>query len=125
MCDDIASDVQIVYNFVETSNSERVLAMKTVNYTLRIDEGDKQRAESVFKALGMTFSTGINVYLKAVGRQQRIPFVLNIGGEVPARTLADAFKSAQSEAVKNGTSEMTMDEINAEIASYRLEKRNL
>ena len=99
--------------------------MRTVNYTLRIDEGDKQRAESVFKALGMTFSTGINVYLKAVGRQKRIPFVLHAGGEVPARTLADVFKAAQAEAVKNGTSEMTMDEINAEIASYRLEKRNL
>ncbi|MCL1878911.1 MAG: type II toxin-antitoxin system RelB/DinJ family antitoxin [Defluviitaleaceae bacterium] len=50
--------------------------MATVNYTLRIDESDKQNAEQVFKELGMTFSTGINVYIKTVGRQLRIPFDL-------------------------------------------------
>jgi len=50
--------------------------MATVNYTLRIDENDKQIAEQVFKGLGMTFATGINIYLKTVGRQQEIPFEL-------------------------------------------------
>jgi DNA-damage-inducible protein J len=50
----------------------------TVNYSLRIDEADKQKAEQVFKTLGMTFSTGINIYIKAVGRQQKIPFDLAI-----------------------------------------------
>ena len=50
--------------------------MPTVNYSLRIDETDKQMAEQVFKALGMTFSTGINIYLKVVGRQKKIPFDL-------------------------------------------------
>ena len=52
------------------------MIVPTVNYSLRIDESDKQKAEQVFKSLGMTFSTGINIYLKAVGRQQRIPFDL-------------------------------------------------
>ena len=50
--------------------------MPTINYSLRIDESDKQRAEQVFKALGMIFSTGINIYLKVVGRQRKIPFDL-------------------------------------------------
>ena len=50
--------------------------MATTNYTLRIDEQDKQNAEQVFKSLGMTFATGINVYIKAVCRQQKIPFEL-------------------------------------------------
>ena len=50
--------------------------MATTNYTLRIDETDKQRAEYVFKELGMTFATGINIYLKMVGNQKRIPFEL-------------------------------------------------
>ena len=50
--------------------------MATTNFTLRIDETDKQNAEQVFKSLGMTLSTGINVYLKAVCRQQKIPFEL-------------------------------------------------
>ena len=50
--------------------------MATVNYSLRVDEADKQMAEQVFKTLGMTFSTGINIYIKTVGRRQRIPFDL-------------------------------------------------
>ena len=52
--------------------------MATTNYSLRIDEADKQKAEQVFKALGMTFSTGINIYIKAVGRMQQIPFSLSL-----------------------------------------------
>ena len=50
--------------------------MATTNYTLRVDDADKQRAEQVFKELGMTFATGINIYIKTVSRQQKIPFEL-------------------------------------------------
>ena len=98
--------------------------MKATNYTLRIDENDKQKAEQVFKALGMTFSTGMNIYIKAVGRQQRIPFILAIDDKVSAASLADVFKEARDEAEQNGTSEMTMEEIDAEIAAYRREKQS-
>ena len=95
--------------------------MAALNYTLRVDEADKQKAEQVFKSLGMTFSTGINIYLKTVGRQQRIPFALTVNDAAPP--LMDAFEALQNESMLNGTSEMTMDEIDAEIAAYRREKR--
>ena len=52
--------------------------MATTNYTLRVDDVDKQRAEQVFKELGMTFATGINIYIKTVSRQQKIPFELTL-----------------------------------------------
>ena len=52
--------------------------MATTNYTLRVDDTDKQRAEQVFKELGMTFATGINIYIKTVSRQQKIPFELTL-----------------------------------------------
>ena len=54
------------------------MQMSTVNYTLRVDETDKKDVEAVFKELGMTFSTGINIYLKAVKRQKKIPFELTL-----------------------------------------------
>ena len=98
--------------------------MSAVNYTLRLDEVDKQKAEQVFKALGMTFSTGINIYIKTVGRQQRIPFSLNVNDVAQPTTLISAFESLQEESEQNGTSDMTMDEIVAEIAEYRREKRS-
>ena len=97
--------------------------MAAVNYTLRVDEADKQKAEQVFKALGMTFSTGINIYLKTVVRQQRIPFVLAINDATTSVSLMDTVAALQEESIKNGTSEMTMDEIDAEIATSRREKR--
>ena len=97
--------------------------MAAVNYTLRIDEGDKQKAEQVFKALGMTFSTGINIYLKTVGRQQRIPFALAVNEIAPQSTLMDTFEALQEESAQNGISDMTMDDIIAEITAYRHEKR--
>lgn len=97
--------------------------MAVTNYTLRIDEADKQKAENVFKTLGMTLSTGINVYLKAVGRQQRIPFALNANDA--AVSLKDAMTALQEEAINNGTSDMSIDAIDAEIAAFRKEKRGL
>ena len=99
------------------------MSVAITNYTLRIDEADKKRAESVFKTLGMTFSTGINVYLKAVGRQQRIPFALSANDAVPS--LKDAVTALQEESAANGTTEMSMDEIDAEIAASRRERQGL
>jgi len=45
---------------------------------VRLDETDRQQAEQVFKSLGMNLATGINIYIKAVGRQQKIPFELDL-----------------------------------------------
>jgi len=95
-----------------------------VNYTLRIDESDKRNAEQVFKELGMTFATGINIYLKTVGRQRKIPFNMDLNEQSP-KTLKESFKALQEEAKLNGVDNMTMDEIDAEIAAYRREKRGL
>lgn len=73
--------------------------MATVNYTLRIDESDKQNAEQVFKELGMTFATGINIYIKTVSRQQRIPFDLALNE--PISLLATPDTKASREAKEN------------------------
>jgi len=98
--------------------------MGTVNYTLRLDETDKQKAEQVFKALGMSFSTGMNIYIKAVGRQMGIPFSLTVNNAALPATLMNAFEALQEESAQNGISDMTMEEIVAEISEYRKEKRS-
>jgi len=68
--------------------------MAGTNYTLRIDEADKQQAELVFKALGMNLSTGINIYIKTVSRQQRIPFELDLNAYA-TNIVMDAKKSLE------------------------------
>jgi addiction module RelB/DinJ family antitoxin len=77
-----AKALHMIYNSGIYGNERSITQMATVNYSLRVDEEDKQRAEQVFRPLGMTLSTGINIYLKAVGRQQKIPFELTLGGQV-------------------------------------------
>lgn len=99
------------------------MSVAITNYTLRIDEADKQKAETVFRTLGMTLSTGINVYLKAVGRQQRIPFALNANDA--ALSLKDTVIALQNESAANGTTGMSMDEIDAEIAASRRARREV
>ena len=100
--------------------------MANVNYTLRVDEIDKNNAEQVFKNLGMSFATGINIYLKIVARQQRIPFNMDLNDTTSKKQarerFKDAFEKAQLESLLNGTDNMTMDEINDIIADCRQEK---
>ena len=42
--------------------------------SLRIDENVKKQAENVCSEIGMSLSTAINIYLKRLGRDRKIPF---------------------------------------------------
>jgi len=41
---------------------------------LRIDDNVKKEAEQVCADIGLSMSTAINIYLKKLGREKRIPF---------------------------------------------------
>ena len=41
---------------------------------LRIDDDVKRNAEQVCADIGLSLSTAINIYLKKLGREKRIPF---------------------------------------------------
>lgn len=42
--------------------------------SLRIEDDVKKKAEQVCADIGMSLSTAINIYLKKLGREKRIPF---------------------------------------------------
>lgn len=46
--------------------------MTQINF--RIDEEVKENAERALKAMGLTMSAAVNMFLVKVGREQRIPF---------------------------------------------------
>lgn len=55
--------------------------------SIRIDDNVKKEAENVCKDIGISLSSAINIYLKRIGRERRIPFELT--SEIPnAKTLA-------------------------------------
>lgn len=45
--------------------------------SLRVDDDVKRGAEQTFDEIGLSMSTAINVFLKKVARERRIPFELS------------------------------------------------
>lgn len=45
--------------------------------SLRVDDDVKRNAERTLEDIGLSMSTAINVFLKKVARENRIPFELN------------------------------------------------
>lgn len=45
--------------------------------SLRVDEEVKRNAEKTFNDIGLSMSTAINIFLKKVARENRIPFELS------------------------------------------------
>lgn len=50
------------------------MTTKNTTIQIRIDETTKKRSRKIFKALGLDMSTGIDLFLKAVIREEGIPF---------------------------------------------------
>jgi len=75
--------------------------MATVNYTIRLNEADKQAAEHVFSQLGLTLAAGLNVYLKAVARQQKIPFELALNAPAVTAPVAVSKSKTRTEKEKS------------------------
>ena len=46
--------------------------------SLRVDEEVKRNAEKTFNDIGLSMSTAINIFLKKVARENRIPFELSV-----------------------------------------------
>ena len=100
--------------------------MAQTNISIRIDEDVKKEAEALFAKLGLTLSAATNVFYRQAVRTQGIPFPITAlapkdaeGGTI----LRGALREMQENALVNGTSEMTLDEINGIIAEVRRESR--
>lgn len=67
--------------------------MATVNISIKIDEETKKEAQKLFKDLGLSLSTAINIFLKQAIREKGIPFYIS---SLPENSeLAQAFEEAK------------------------------
>ena len=99
-----------------------MLAATSLN--IKMDRDLKAKADALFGKMGMTLTTAVNVFVRQAVQEQAIPFRIYVDNDDAALSMAkEALKDMQAQSVINGTSEMTMDEIDAEIAAYRQEKR--
>ena len=101
--------------------------------TLRIDDGLKRDCEVVLEDLGLSMSGAVTLFLKQVVKQRAIPFIISCDRHQPydyqprpMTNLNERGRIARRYAAEMRDScerEWTMDEIDAEIAAARKERR--
>ena len=95
--------------------------MAQATFSVRMDENLKLQFEGLCDAFGMNMTTAINVFARAVVRERRIPFAISEGKPQITRDGAlAAFNAIRAKAVLDGTADMPLSEINAEIVKVRL-----
>lgn len=74
--------------------------METINLSVRVNANDKKSFEQFCDNVGMNVSTAINMFIKAVLREQKLPF------EVRSKTFNDTIyeKLQEAELEMNNTS---------------------
>lgn len=92
-------------------------------FTVRMDSDVKKQFDELCKDFGMSSNTAFNVFARAVIKKQRIPFEVESEREAIIRRGWEAMDKIRQQAAENGTSEMTLDEINEVIREYREERR--
>ena len=92
--------------------------------TIRMDSDIKKRFDILCQDFGMSANTAFNIFARAVVRNKAIPF------EIQSTKDSDVVENARKAVAKmraissaNGNSEMSLDEINAEIAASRAERK--
>jgi len=96
---------------------------ETTNLSIRIDRDLKDEADQVFNDLGMNLTTAITVFVKQAVRQRKIPFEVALDTGISMRDAMAATERIWSNSIQNGTDKMTSDEIDAEIAASRAERK--
>lgn len=124
------NQAQNMVQCVRFARQESVKMAQTA-FSIRMDDGLKRDFSRFCENIGMTMSTAFVVFAKATLRERRIPFEISDSSEfavpaerIPSRTEAlRAFERIRAEVQSRGVPEMTMDEIDAEIAAARGERR--
>ncbi|MBQ8954997.1 MAG: type II toxin-antitoxin system RelB/DinJ family antitoxin [Clostridia bacterium] len=94
--------------------------MSQATFSVRMDESLKRQFDSLCQEFGMTASTAINVFARAVVRERRIPFdIAAPASEVTREGAMRAFMALRAEAKANGVTDLSPDEIDEEIRRAR------
>lgn len=94
--------------------------MAHATFSVRMDETLKIQFDSLCSDFGMTASTAINVFARAVVRERKIPFeIVSPEPEVTREKAMAAFLALRSQAEKDFPQGISLDEINEEIRKSR------
>lgn len=92
---------------------------------VRVDEDLRAQAAAIYEDLGIDLQTAVRIFLKRSVRENGLPFGMTLTEKkaTAAEAGIKAIESMRETAEKAGLSGMSLDEINAEIAASRAERR--
>lgn len=94
------------------------------NINFRMERAVKKELDEVLSEIGLNSSTAFNMIARLIIRERGLPFPITAKNDTMIISEArKALDEIRSNAIKNGTAEMSMEEIDNEIALYRKEKR--
>jgi len=97
--------------------------MATSIVQFRIDDDLKNDAIKLYDRLGIDLSTALRMFLKRSVSVNGIPFAMVLPKEDYSASKALGFMDELNKsASENGVDEMSLDDINSEISSYRKER---
>ena len=108
-------------SLIEHPLREAALGKQTVQYL--IPGESRAKAAAVYEELGIDLPTAIRMFLKRSVVVNGVPFSMTLPKqEYRAERAIRAVQSLSEAAQQNGTADMSLDEINAEIAASRADR---
>ena len=91
---------------------------------VRVEEGLRAQAAAIYEDLGIDLQTAVRIFLKRSVMENGLPFGMTLTErkETKAQAARRAMMSMSEAAERAGLSDMSLDEINAEIAAARMER---
>ena len=89
---------------------------QTTTVNVRVDENVKRNIEILFESMGMNISTAVNIFFRQCLTENALPFQPKAK---QSDSLRQVLRDAQEHARTNGTSALTMDEIDEIISEVR------
>ena len=90
---------------------------------VRVDEALKQKVTKVYEGLGLDLSSAVRMFFTRSVQVGGIPFSVSAESTYSYEDAMENIMQARRDSIKNGTADMTLDEINAIIADYRKNKK--
>lgn len=97
--------------------------MATSVVQFRVEDDLKLEATAIYEKLGIDLSTAIRMFLKRSVMENGIPFSMTLDREYNSGYAMQAVNELNMQAKRNGVSDMSLEDINAEISAYRKERK--
>ena len=104
--------------------------MAATSLTVRVDEDTKKDFDNFCENIGINATAAVNMFIKTVVHTKVLPFPVtdnSAGEQITMATMAkmeQAIQSMRDRSTANGNVNMSLQDINEEIATYRKEKRS-